>query len=97
MFQENRFEMIDGDSVADQAEEWADTFFFNLMNIINVFFAQISIEETIIRLKSIDFAALALDQLENEPEEIKTIALARVSELAETEISFIEAYAEQSE
>lgn len=96
MFNENRFEPNEGESVVDQVEEWADSFFFNLMNIMNVFFTQISIEETIIRLKSIDFAALALEQLENEPENIKTIAVARMRELAETEISFIEAYADQS-
>jgi hypothetical protein len=92
VFQENRFEFIDGEPVAEQVEEWADSFFFNLMSVMNVFFAKISLEETVSRLRCIDFGALILEQLENEPDKIRAIAIARISELAETEISLMEAY-----
>ncbi len=85
---------LNSDQLNEQVEEWTQQFFFNLMNTLNGFFATISVEETLERLKCINFADLALDQLEDESDQIRSIAAAKIEELAKIEIGYIEAYSE---
>lgn len=85
---------LNSDNIVEQVEEWTQQFFFDLMNTLNGFFANISVEETLERLKCINFANLALEQLEDESDLIKSIASAKIQELAKNEIGYIEAYIE---
>jgi len=86
---------LNSDNLHEQVEEWTQQFFFNLMNTLNGFFSTIPVEETLERLKCINFANLALEQLEDESEFIKSLAAAKIQELAQIEISYMEAYTER--
>ena len=92
MFQQ-KFDLNSG-NVSEQVEEWVEQFFFSLMNTLNGFFSNITVKETLERLKCINFADLALEQLEEENDLIKSIAAAKIQELAEREIRYLEAYSE---
>lgn len=92
MFQQSKFDLSGKTPIEEQVHDWTEQFFYNLMNILNSFYTRVSIEETLKSLKSIDFTRLVLEQLEDESDEIKTMASAKVVELARVEIEYMEAY-----
>lgn len=94
MLQISKFEHIDGQPNESQVEEWTETYFFNLMTILNSFLSHVAVEEAAARLKSIPFDQLVQEELEGEQESVLALAVARIRELAETEISFLESYIE---
>jgi hypothetical protein len=50
MIKLSKFEMIAGQPNETQIEEWVQTYFFNLMNILNGFFAHVDIQEVEIKV-----------------------------------------------
>lgn len=88
----SKFEHIDGKPVEEQVEEWAETYFYNLMTILNSFLSHVDVAEAVARLKSIPFNELVAQELEGEDQAVLTIAVTKVCELAEAEISFQESY-----
>jgi len=88
----SKFDHINGKPDEDQINSWAEEFFFNLLNVLNAFFSNIDIKDAAERMSIIPFDKLALEQLEDESDEVKAIASARVCELAETEVGFLKAY-----
>ena len=94
MIKLSKFEMIEGQPNETQIEEWVQTYFFNLMNILNGFFAHVDIQEACTRLKSIPFEQLVRDELEDEQEQIINLAVTKIMELYEAEVSFMESYLE---
>jgi len=92
VFQQSKFDLSGKTPIEEQVHDWTEQFFYNLMNILNSFYTRVSIEETLKSLKSIDFTRLVLEQLEDESDEIKTMASAKVVELARVEIEYMEAY-----
>lgn len=94
MMQISKFEHVDGFPVEEQVEEWAETYFHNLMTILNAFLSHVEIAEAVARLKSIPFDRLVMEELEGEDEAVLTIAANKVRELAEAEIAFQESYIE---
>lgn len=88
----SKFEHVDGQPVEEQVEEWAETYFFNLMNILNPFLSHVEVADAVERLKGIPFDQLVIEELEGEDQAVLTIAVNKISELAEAEISFQESY-----
>ena len=88
----SKFEHVDGQPVEEQVEEWAETYFFNLMNILNSFLSHVEVSEAVERLKSIPFDQLVIEELEGEDQAVMTIAINKIREMAEAEISFQESY-----
>ncbi|MGI5880970.1 MAG: hypothetical protein ACOX6L_10320 [Syntrophomonadaceae bacterium] len=94
MIKLSKFEMIAGQPNETQIEEWVQTYFFNLMNILNGFFAHVDIQEACTRLKTIPFEQLVKDELEDEQEQTINLAVNKIRELYEAEISFMESWLE---
>ena len=92
MFQQSKFDLNGKTPIEEQVHDWTEQFFYNLMNILNSFYTRVSIEETLKSLKGIDFTRLVLEQLEDESDEVKALASAKVVELARVEIEYIESY-----
>jgi hypothetical protein len=93
----SKFEHVEGSPIEEQVEECAETFFFNLMTILNSFLSHVDVAEAVARLKSIPFDELVIEELEGEDKAVVNIAVAKVLELAEAEISFQECYIEESD
>ncbi|HHW60353.1 MAG TPA: hypothetical protein GX404_00435 [Syntrophomonadaceae bacterium] len=92
MFFISRFESIDGIPNEEQIEEWTESFFHSLLNILNSFFSHVSVEEAVSRMELVPFAELVQDELRGESEEIVAIAVSKVNELAEIELAFMRSY-----
>ncbi len=90
----SKFDHIDGKPDEDQILAWSEEFFFNLLNVLNAFFANVDIKDAVERMSLVPFEQLVLEQLTDESEGTKAIATARVKELAEMEISFLKAYSD---
>ncbi|MGR6837479.1 hypothetical protein [Syntrophomonas erecta] len=96
MYQPSKFEWKDGKPDQEQVEEWAETFFYSMMNLLNAFFCHVDIKEAADRLGSIPFDELTVQQLEGEKQVVIDMAVARVQELAEAELLYMQAYGEQN-
>ena len=94
MIKLSKFEMIEGQPNETQIEEWVQTYFFNLLNILNGFFAHVDIQEACTRLKTIPFEQLVKKEKKNEQEQIINLAVTKIIELYEAEVSFMESYLE---
>lgn len=88
----SRFESKNGIPDEGQVEEWTESYFHNLLNILNSFFSRVSVEEALSRMELVPFDQLVKDELQGESEEIIAIAVSKVNELAEIELSFMRAY-----
>jgi hypothetical protein len=89
---QSRFDHIDGKPDEDQVCEWADQFFFNLLNTLNSFYAQVEFKNAGERLRSVPFDKLVAEQLTGESDEVLGIAIGRVRELLDNEVEFLDAY-----
>lgn len=94
MYNLSKFDLINGKPAQEQIINWADTYFFNLMNLFNAFLCRLEVGEAASRLSLIPFHELVAEQLEGEAQETIDIAVERVKELLETELEFMQAYAE---
>ncbi len=94
MYKLSKFESKDGIPNIEQVEAWAESFFFNLLNILNAFFVHLEIEEVVSRMELIPFDQLVAEQLEGENAEIIKIAVDKVNDLAEMEMDFLQTYSE---
>ncbi|MBO8157999.1 hypothetical protein [Thermosyntropha sp.] len=95
MYRLSRFTSVDGVPVREEVETWAESYFFNLMNLFNAFLSWVDVDKALERLRQIPFAQLVQEELENESEEVKEIAISKVMELLEMEINYMEAYAQK--
>lgn len=92
MYRLSRFNYIDGKPDEDQVEIWAESYFCSIMNILNAFFYQLDITETIARIKCIPFDELVAEELEDESPEVIAIAVNKTLELLEMEMELLQAY-----
>lgn len=92
MYNLSRFNCVDGKPDEDQVEAWAESYFYNIMNILNAFFSQVDVPETLARMRCIPFDKLVAEELEDESAEVVAIAVAKVNELAEFEMELLQAY-----
>ncbi len=90
----SRFDYVDGRPDEAQVENWTEEFFFNLMTIFNSFFATIDLKDAVQRIIMVPFDKLLLEQLPDENEKVKEIAVAKIKELAAIEIEFLQHYCE---
>lgn len=95
MYNLSRFNCIDGQPDKDQVEVWAESYFYNLMNILNAFFSQVDIQETIARMSCIPFDELVAKELEDESPEVIAIAVNKTLELLETEMELLHIYLDE--
>ncbi|HPF43587.1 MAG TPA: hypothetical protein PKV15_02705 [Syntrophomonadaceae bacterium] len=89
----SKFESVNGKPDEEQVLNWTDAYFFNLMNIFNSFLSHLDVQEAASRLRVIPFDQLTAEQLEGESEEVINLAVARIKELLEAELEFMDAYA----
>jgi len=92
MYRLSRFNCIDGKPDEDQVEVWAESYFYSIMNILNAFFSQVDVPETIARMGCIPFDQLVAEELEDESSEVIAIAVNKTLELLETEMELLQAY-----
>jgi len=92
MYRLSRFNYVDGKPDEDQIEAWAESYYYSIMNIINAFFTQVQVSKVIESMKAIPFGKLAAEQLADESEEVIAIAVAKITELAESEMEILKAY-----
>ncbi|MDD2373152.1 MAG: hypothetical protein WC109_00480 [Syntrophomonadaceae bacterium] len=92
MYRLSRFNCIDGKPDEDQVEVWAESYFYSIMNILNAFFCQVDVPETIDRMSCIPFDQLVAEELEDESPEVITIAVKKTLELLEMEMELLRAY-----
>lgn len=92
MYSLSRFASVNGVPDREEVENWAEAYFYNMLNLLNAFFCQVEIGDALDRMRKIPFARLVEEELENESEEVKNIALRKVMELWEAEIKYMEAY-----
>ncbi|SHG52816.1 hypothetical protein SAMN02745221_00403 [Thermosyntropha lipolytica DSM 11003] len=93
MYNLSRFTAVNGIPDREEVETWAENYFHNLLTLLNAFFSQVEIDDALDRMRKIPFAQLVVEELENESEEVKKIAVDKVMELVEIEIRYMEAYA----
>lgn len=94
MYKLSRFESNHGQPNWEQIENWAESYFFNLLNMFNAFFVHVEVKEAASRMAAIPFAELVREELAEESEEIIQIAIAKVQELVKIELEFLGSYAE---
>lgn len=90
----NQFDLEDDDLDEEQVEQWVEQFFTGLLNMLNGFYAQLDLRETLERLKTIPFEDLVLEQLIGESDEVKLIAIRHIRALANQEMAYLGEYAE---
>ena len=73
MFKLSRFNRVDGKLDEHEVEVWAESYFYNLMNIFNAFFTRVDISETVDRMSCIPFDEL-LPRIRERKSEIIDIA-----------------------
>lgn len=88
----SRFKAEYGQMDEELILNWTEAFFFNLMNVLNSFLSHLDVGEAAARLRAIPFDELVTEQLEGESEETIRIAVARINELREMELEFMDAY-----
>lgn len=84
----------DGQPDIDQIEEWVESYFSIVMNMINGFLSSVDIKEAAARIKDIPFEQLVREQLADESDEVVAIAAAKMKELAEMQVAYLQSYAE---
>lgn len=89
MIQQSKFDLSKPETLEEQVIDWTEQFFFNLMNVLNSFYSRVDVEDSLTGLKGIDFGKLVLEQLEDESEAVKAIAVARINQMAAEEIEYI--------
>jgi hypothetical protein len=91
----SKFDRVNGQPDIDQIEAWVESFFNSTVSMINGFFCRLDIKEAVTGIENIPFEQMVREQLENESEEIITIAIAKIKELTDMQIEYLKAYAEQ--
>ncbi|MGI5912381.1 MAG: hypothetical protein ACOX6E_07380 [Syntrophomonadaceae bacterium] len=91
-FRNSQFHLIDGQCDIDQIEDWVQSFFDSTVNLINSFYYRLDLNETINALINIPFEEMVREQLKNESEQVITIAVAKIKELADMQIEYLKAY-----
>lgn len=95
MYSLSRFACVNGMPDREEIEAWAENYFFNLINLLNAFLSQVAVDEALDRMRKIPFAELVAEELENESEEVKKVAIGKVMELLEMEMKYMEAYVDR--
>jgi hypothetical protein len=85
-----RFNSLENDM--EDIEEWVATFFGQMMNTCNAFFATLPLAEAIERIELIPWAELVREQLQGQDQEIIEFATERITELKEMELAHYRAY-----
>jgi hypothetical protein len=88
----SKFERKDGILNEQQVEEWAETFFHNMLTVMNTFFTHVDVEEAVSRMADIPFERVTREQLEGESDEVIAIAVKTVNELFADEMEFMRSY-----
>jgi hypothetical protein len=90
----SRFTCVNGVPVEEEVLNWAEGYFYTLMNIFSAFFTRVEVAETVERISLIPFDELVREELEGESPEIIQLAIARVQELVAMELEVMQAYIE---
>jgi len=94
MYRLSRFKLVDGRPDEDEVQEFVDAYFFNMMTVLNAFFARVEMAEALSRLELIPFGELIAEELGDEDEQTVSQAVERITELVEMELEVIRSYLE---
>lgn len=90
----SKFNLIDGVPNEKQIQEWTESYFQNMLTVLNSFFAHVSVAEAVDRMAQVPFAQLVTEALEGESEAVIKMAVDVINEKAEMELEFMRAYLE---
>lgn len=88
----SRFNLINGRPDSEEIEEWVESYFNNLLTMMNPFYSQVSINEVLNSMKAIRFDQLAAKELAGEIPEVIELATTLINERAKQEIEYMAAY-----
>lgn len=94
MYRLSRFTLVDGRPDEDEVMEFVDSYFGNMMTVLNAFFARVEMAEALSRLELIPFGDLISQELADEDEQTISQAVERITELVEMEFEVIRSYLE---
>lgn len=94
MYRLSRFTMVDGRPDEDEVQDFVDAYFFNMMTVLNAFFARVEMAEALSRLELIPFGDMISEELDDEDEQTIGQAVERITELVEMELEVIRSYLE---
>ena len=90
--EKSRFALVNGVPDSEQIEEWAESYFQGLVNMMNVFYSRTDMVGVLQSMEAIPFNQMAAKELEDESLEVIEIAMTLIDEIAAREIEYIRAY-----
>lgn len=97
MLNNRKFSDLNDNINFELVEEWCEEYFQNTLGMLNAFFAKLAPAEVIERLKTVPFADMAVEQLEDEIDEVREYAIRKMNALAASELEYYEAYVKLGE
>jgi len=94
MYRLSRFKLVDGRPDEDELLEFVESYFFNMMTVLQAFFARVEMAEALSRLELIPFGDLISEELADEDELTVSLAVERITELVDMELEVIRSYLE---
>lgn len=88
----DKYLLADGTPDTDAISDWAEEYYSSLMRMTEGFFAQANIDDVVASMRNIPFDHLVAKELSGSGEAVVGIAITMVREIAEREVSYIEAY-----
>jgi len=90
----DKFLLADGTPDIPAVSDWAEEYYHTLMRMTEGFYAQADIRDVVDSMRNIPFDQLVARELSGAGENVIGIAITLVREIAEREVSYIEAYLE---
>ena len=90
----SKFNSVNGVPDADQIQTWIESYFQNMIMVLNSFFVHVSTAEAVERMEHVPFVNLVTEELEGESEAVIKIAVETINELAAIELECMRAYVE---
>jgi hypothetical protein len=88
----SKFTLVNGIPDSEQIEEWAESYFQGLLQMMNHFYSRADINEVLKSMEAAPFDQMAAKELEGESPEVIAVAMKLVNEMAQREIAYIKAY-----
>ncbi len=91
--EKSRFALVNGVPDSEQIQEWAESYFQGLINMMNCFYSRTDMAGVLQSMEAVPFNQMAAKELEDESLEVIEIAMTLIDEIAAREIEYIRAYA----
>ncbi len=88
----DKFLLTEGTPDISAISDWAEEYYHALMRMTEGFYAQADIRDVVNSMRNIPFDQLVARELSGAGETVIGVAITMVREIAEREVSYIEAY-----